>query len=123
MTLSIIDEIRSSRDAALSALGDALFAVSREIATTITTGVFLDRLTKRHQDLMNEREAIRAAATDLVLASPTVIAATHTLNGLATGMLTEAQALPNATNILTSTARILTLGQSFLDIIASGQRP
>jgi hypothetical protein len=122
MALSTVDEIRSSRDAALAATSDALFAISQEIATTTTTGLFLDRLTKRHQDLINERAAIREAATDLVLALPEVIAAAQTLNDVATEMLAEAGALPSATNILTSTAKILTLGQNFVDTIASARR-
>jgi hypothetical protein len=123
MTLAALDRIRASRDAALSSLGESVEAVSNNIATTTETGTVLDRLIERRQDLSNKREAIRTAATDAVLEMPTVLAAAQTLNRLATGMQAEAAALPNAANFLASTARILTLGQNFLEIIASGQRP
>jgi hypothetical protein len=86
--------IIGSRDTALAALGVSVTAVGNEIAQTTQSRPYLDRLTNRYQDLMNERAAIRAAATDAVLALPDVIAAAAELNNLATDMNTTAHALP-----------------------------
>jgi len=117
-----IDDIRNSRDTALDALGVSVTTIGDEIAQTTTTGPYLDQLTRRNTDLMNERAAIRAAATDAVLALSSVIAAAGTLNTLSTQMKTAAQALPAATNVLTGTAPILSFGQQFTNEIASAQK-
>lgn len=117
-----VDDIRASRDRAVSALEDSLISVGNEIAQTTTTGPFLNRLTKRNQDLMNGAAAIRAAATDAVLALSSVAEAAATLITLSTQMRTAAGALPAATNVLVRTATVLSLGQQFADLIASAQK-
>lgn len=117
-----MDDIRSSRDTALGALEDALNSVGDAIAQTTQTGPYLSQLTKRYQDLMNEAATIRAAATDAVLALPSVIAAAAMLNTLSARMKTTAQALPNATNVVTSATAVLSLGQQFTDLIANAQK-
>ena len=117
-----IDEIRSSRDAALDALDTSIISIGDRIAVTTTVGPFLDQLTKRHQDLVREHDAISRAATDAVLALPTVIAAAAALRTLSASMQMTAQDLPNATKVLTTTAKILSLGQQFVDLIATAQK-
>jgi hypothetical protein len=117
-----IDDIRNARDTALDALSDAVTTIGNQIAQTTKTGPFLDQLTKRFQDLMNERAAIRAAATDAVLALPFVIAAAAQLKELSTDMKTTAKELPAATKVLTKTAAVLSLGQQFSDIVANAQK-
>jgi hypothetical protein len=117
-----IDDIRNSRDTALDALGIAVTSVGDQIAQTIKTGPYLDQLTKRYQDLMNERSAIRAAATDAVLALPSVIGAAAKLNSLSSKMKTIAQALPNATDVLTRATTVLSLGQQVSDFITKAQK-
>jgi len=117
-----IDDIRTARDSALDALSDAVTTIGAEIAQTTKTGPYLDQLTKRYQDLMNERALIRAAATDAVLALPFVIAAVAKLNELSSNMKTTAQELPAATNKLTQAAAVLSLGQQFSDVIANAQK-
>jgi len=117
-----LDEIRNSRDRALAALGVAVTSIGDEIAATTQTGPYLDQLTKRYQDLMNERSAIRAAATDAVLALPSVLQAAATLNSLSSQMKKTAQALPKATHVLTTATAVLSLGQQFADAIANVSR-
>jgi hypothetical protein len=117
-----MDNIRSSRDTALGALEDALNSLGDAIAQTTQTGPYLSQLTKRYQDLMNEAATIRAAATDAVLALPGVIAAAAMLNTLSARMKTAAQALPNATNVVTGATAVLSLGQQFTDLIANAQK-
>jgi hypothetical protein len=116
-----IDDIRNSRDAALAALDGSISVVGNQIAQTTTTGPYLDQLTTRYHDLMTQRNAIFAAATESVLSLPSVIAAAATLNSLANQMKTVAQALPAATNILTGSASVLSLGQQFADTLATAR--
>jgi hypothetical protein len=117
-----IDSIRASRDIALSALNDAFNTVGREVARTTQPGPYLDRLTNRYDALGDEREAILAAATDAALALPDVVAAAATLASLASQMNTTAAALPMATDVLTKSATVLSLGQQFVDTIATAQK-
>jgi len=117
-----IDDIRNYRDTALDALGVTVTSISDEIALTTHSGPYLDQLTKRYQDLMNERFAIRAVATEAVLALPSVIGAAAKLNSLSSKMKTAAQALPSATDVLTSATTVLSLGQQFSDFIAKAQK-
>lgn len=117
-----IDDIRTSRDTALDALEAAIARIGREIAQTTTTGPYMDQITKRYRDLMGEASAIEAAATDAVLALPSVMAAAAKLNSLATRMDTVAKKLPSATNVLGQTATILSLGQQIADLIANAQK-
>jgi hypothetical protein len=120
---STIDDIRKSRDTALKALGVSVTSVGDQIALTTQTGPYLDQLTKRYQDLMNERSAIREAATDAVLALPSVIRAAATLDSLSSKMKAIAQALPAATDVLSSATAVLSLGQQFSDVITNAQKP
>jgi hypothetical protein len=116
-----IDDIRNSRDAALAALDGSISTVGNQIAQITTTGPYLDQLTNRYHDLMTQRNAIFAAATDAVLSLPSVIAAAATLNSLASQMTTVAHALPAATNVLTGSASVLSLGQQFADTLATAR--
>jgi hypothetical protein len=118
-----IDDIVQSRDEALGALENCFNAVGDAIAQTIQTGPYLDQLTKRFQDLKNERASIRASATDEVLALPEVLAAAATLSALSSKMTTVAQALSKAASVLNVTASVLSFGQQFADAIASAQKP
>lgn len=117
-----IDYIRASRDAALAALDTSISTIGNQIAQTTTPGPYLNQLTKRYQDLMNERAAIFAAATEAVLALPSVMAAAATLNKLSGQLNTAAQALPAATNVLTGSASVLSLAQQFADTLATAQK-
>ena len=114
---SIIDQIRNARDTALAALKSSIDAVSKKIE--IATGPGEAALSQRLDDLMNQREAIETAATEAVLALPEVIAAAATLNRLAARMKTTAQQLPAATNVLTTTATVLSLAQQFSQAVAN----
>ena len=114
---STIDQIRQARDNALAALGSAIKAVSRKIERTTDSD---DELEAQLEALMDQREAIEAAATDAVLALPQVIAAAAKLNALSAEMKATAQELPIATNALTKTAAVLALGQQFSEVLASG---
>ncbi len=120
--LSSIDDIRKCRDAALESLGAAVTSLGDEIALTTDTGPYLDQLTRRYQDLMNERAAIREMATDAVLALRAVIEAATQLNSLSTQMRRTAQQLPNATSVLAIATTVLSLGQQFTDLIAQATR-
>ncbi len=117
-----IEAIRASRDAALDALDSAVTSVGNEIVHTIQTGPYLNQLTRRYQDLMNERAAVRSAATDTVLGLPHVMAAADSLELLARQMRSAAQTLPGAANMLLPTATVLSLGQQFVDAVVSAQR-
>ena len=117
-----IEDIRNNRDTALDALEVAISRVGREIAHTTTTGPYMDQITKRYRDLMSEASAIEAAATDAVLALPSIMAAAGKLSSLATRMDTVAKKLPSATNVLGQTATILSLGQQIADLIANAQK-
>ena len=114
---STIDQIRQARDNALAALKSAIKAVSRKIERTTDSD---DELEAQLEALMDQREAIEAAATDAVLALPQVIAAAAKLNALSAEMKATAQELPIATNALTKTAAVLALGQQFSEVLASG---
>jgi hypothetical protein len=117
-----IDQIRASRDEALQALDAAFNAIGREVARTTKTGPYLDRLTDRYDDLDKERSAILEGATDAVLALPEVVAAAAKLGGLSSQMTRTAAALPNATAALNTATAILSLGQRFVDLIATCQK-
>jgi hypothetical protein len=114
---STIDQIRQARDNALAALKSAIKAVSKKIELTTDSD---DELEAQLEALMDQREAIEAAATDAVLALPQVIAAAAKLNALSAEMKATAQELPIATNALTKTAAVLALGQQFSEVLASG---
>ena len=108
---SIIDQIRNARDTALAALKSSIDAVATQLE--LATSPDGAALNQRLDDLMNQRDAIETAATDAVLALPEVIAAAAALNALAAQMNTTARQLPAATNVLTTTATVLALGQQF----------
>jgi len=107
---STIDQIRQARDTALAALRSVIKAVSRKIE--LTTGPD-DALEAQLDALMEQHEAIEAAATDAVLALPEVIAAAAALNALSAEIKAAAQELPLAANALTKAAAVLALGQQF----------
>lgn len=117
-----IDSIRTSRDTALSALNDAFNTIGREVARTTKLGPYLDRLTDRYDALGDEREAILTAATDAALGLPEVVAAAAILADLASQMNTTAAELPKATDLLIKSATVLSLGQQFVDTIATAQK-
>jgi hypothetical protein len=76
-------------------------------------------LLERDRALIDEANAIDAAATDEVLALPGVIQAASTLSSLAQKMKKVAQNLPQVTKLLDNTASILNLGQQFADSLAN----
>ena len=115
-------QLRKSRDSALDALEVAIDKVEHEIATTDQTGPFLKRLVDRDDALINEAAAVRQAATDAVLALPEVIQAVSTLTNVSQKMQKVAKNLPAATDVLTTTAAVLSLGQQFVDLIANAQK-
>ena len=115
---SIINQIRNSRDTALAALDSSVTAVRRQIEQTTVPD---PELSGQMQKLTKQRAAIRAAATDAVLALPDVIAAAASLNTLSRKMQAAAQALPDATKVLTAAATILALGQQFSDKLTNAQ--
>lgn len=117
-----IDDIRNCRDTALVALGVAVTTIGDQIAITTQAGPYLDQLTKRYQDLMNERSALREAATDAVLALPSVTRAAATLNSLSSQMDMTAQSLVRATDTLIRATGVLSLAQQFADLIANAQK-
>jgi hypothetical protein len=110
--------IRQCRDDALTTLQAAIDQVERQIAATTERGPFLTRLLERERALIDEANAIDAAATDAVLALPDVIQAASTLSSLTKEMTTVAQNLPQVTKLLETTASILNLGQKFADSLA-----
>ncbi len=114
---SIIDQIRNARDTALAALKSSIEAVAAQLE--LATSPDEAALNQRLDELMNQRDAIETAATDTVLALPEVIAAAAALNGLAAQMNTTAQQLPAATNLLTTTATVLALGQQFSGMLVN----
>jgi hypothetical protein len=118
----IATSLRKSRDDALAALQVAIDSVEDEIAATNQAGPFLQRLADRDDALINEAAAIRAAATDAALALPEVAQAAAALANVSQQMQKVAQGLPAATNVLTTTAAVLSLGQQFVDLTVSAQK-
>ena len=57
-----------------------------------------------------------------MLALPNVVDAAATLANLSGQMTTAAAAIPNATDLLSKTATLLSLGQQFADVIATAQK-
>lgn len=118
---NVAADLRKSRDDALTALQGAIDRVEDEIATTDQKGPFLKRLADRDDALVNEAAAVRAAATDTVLGLPEVIQAAATLANVSQQMQTVARNLPTATDVLTTTATVLSLGQQFVDLVVNVQ--
>jgi hypothetical protein len=114
---SIIDQIRNARDTALAALKSSIDAVATQLE--LATSPDEAALDQRLDELMNQRATIETAATDAVLALPEVIAAAAALNALAAQMNTTARQLPAATNVLTTTATVLALGQQFSGMLVN----
>jgi hypothetical protein len=81
----------------------------------------LQRLADRDDALINEAAAIRAAATDTVLALPEVQNAEKALTKISQDMQKVAKNLPNTTKTLTTTVDALSLGQKFVDTIVTAQ--
>jgi uncharacterized protein YoxC len=120
-----IDDIRRSRDTALEALNTSIEVLSNQIARTTTTGPLLIQLTTRFDDLMAERNAILAAATDAVLQLPEVVAAAAALISLADQMNAVAQNLPRVTNVinvLAGSTSVLSSAQHFANTLATAQQ-
>jgi hypothetical protein len=118
-----IDDIGSSVKMALAALDTAIDAVSDQISRTPNGPVF-KQLMARHDDLVDEKNSILAAATAAVLALPQVVAAATTLNALANQMKTVAQILPAATNVvnlLAGSTTVLSSAQNFANTLATAQ--
>jgi ABC-type branched-subunit amino acid transport system ATPase component len=116
---SIIDQIRNIRDTALAALKSSIDAVAKKIE--LATSPDEAALNQRLDDLMNQRAAIETAVTDAALALPEVIAAAAALNTLAAQMKTTAQQLLAVTNVLTTTATVLALGEQFSGALANAR--
>ena len=114
--------IRASRDSVLSGLSAALDRVNREIAATTQVGPYLERLGNRQQDLLDEMRAVRASATDQILALPQVRAARAQLTAIGDRMMKRSKELVRATNLLGKAGEILALGQSFSDLLAGAQK-
>jgi hypothetical protein len=72
--------------------------------------------------LVNEAAALRAAATDAVLALPEVTQAATALTSVSQRMQKVAQRLPAAKDVLATTAATLSLGQQFVDLIVNAQK-
>jgi hypothetical protein len=119
-----IDDIGNSLNTALKALDTAIDAVSDRISQTPNGPVF-KQLMARHDDLVDEKNALLAAATAAVLALPQVVAAAATLNALANQMNTVAQILPAATNVvnlLAGSTTVLSSAQNFANTLATAQQ-
>lgn len=114
--------LRSSRDDALATLQVAIDRVEHELATTNEVGLYLKRLADRDDALVNEAAAVREATTEAVLALPAVEQAAATLVNLAQQMQKVAKRLPTATDVLTTSAAALSLGQRFVDVIIAAQK-
>lgn len=114
--------LRSSRDDALATLQVAIDRVEHELATTNEVGPYLKRLADRDDALVNEAAAVREATTEAVLALPAVEQAAATLVNLAQQMQKVAKRLPTATDVLTTSAAALSLGQRFVDVIIAAQK-
>jgi shikimate kinase len=120
-----IDDIRRSRDTALAALDTSIEVLANQIARITTKGPLLTQLTTRFDNLMSERNAIFAAATDAVLQLPEVVAAAAVLINLANQMNTVAQNLPTATNVinvLAGSTSVLSSAQHFANTLATAQQ-
>jgi hypothetical protein len=117
-----IDAIRAARDAQLEGLGVAIDRVRQEIARYSRNDAYLDRLVTRRTTLTNEMAAVRAAATDEVLALPGVIDAAGRLGALGKQMQDRAAEMPRAKDLLTKASQILTIAQKFIDLVASIQK-
>jgi hypothetical protein len=98
----VVDAIRQARDLVLAVVEQSISVVENQIAATTQRGPMLQRLADRDDALINEAAAIRAAATDTVLALPE-------------------KNLPNTTKTLTTTVEALSLGQKFVDTIVTAQ--
>jgi hypothetical protein len=119
-----IDDIGSSVNTALAALDTAIDALSDQITQTPDGPVF-KQLMARHDDLVDEKNALLAAATAAVLALPQVVAAAATLNTLAKQMNTAAQKLPAATkvvDVLAGSTTVLSSAQRFGNTLATAQQ-
>jgi hypothetical protein len=119
-----IDDIGNSLNTALKALDTAIDAVSDRISQT-PNGPAFKQLMARHDDLVDEKNALLAAATAAVLALPQVVAAAATLNALANQMNTVAQILPAATNVvnlLAGSTTVLSSAQNFANTLATAQQ-
>jgi hypothetical protein len=119
-----IDDIRKSLNTALAALDTSIDVLSNQISQT-PNGALFKQLMARHDDLVDERNALLAAATDTVLQLPQVVAVAATLNALANQMNTVAQNLPTATNVinvLTGGTSVLSSAQHFPNTLATAQQ-
>lgn len=114
--------LRRSRDDALATLQVAIDRVEHEIATTNQVGPYLKRLADRDDALVNEAAAVRDATTDAVLALPEMKQAAATLANVAQQMQKIAKRLPTATDVLTTSAAALSLGQKFVDVIVNARK-
>jgi hypothetical protein len=120
--MSDIASIIASRDAALAAIDAASNSVANELAGAVTPGSYRNLLIQRQQDLTDEGNLITNAATNAILALPSVIAAAAQLNALSTRMTATAAALPAATSKLNGATAVLSFGQQFANVIATAQK-
>jgi hypothetical protein len=119
-----IDDVRTSLNTALAALDTAIDILSNRITQT-PNGPLFKQLMTRHDDLVDERNAVLAAATETVLHLPEVVAAAVTLSALANQMNTVAQNLPAATNVvnvLAGSTTVLSSAQHFANTLATAQQ-
>jgi len=119
-----IDDIRKSLNTALAALDTSIDVLSNQISQT-PNGPLFKQLMARHDDLVDERNAVLAAATDAVLQLPQVVGAAATLNALANQMNAVAQNLPKATNVINVLAggtSVLSSAQHFANTLATAQQ-
>ena len=114
-----IEDIVNSRDAALRSLNNAIDKISNEIAITTTNNLYLKQLTKQSNDLTNQKTAVLNATDRQVLNRADVLAATAQLQGISTQMTRAANALLATTEVLNDTAKILALGQQYVNLIAN----
>ena len=114
--------LRRSRDDALATLQVAINRVEHEIATTNQVGPYLKRLADRDDALINEAAAVREATTDAVLVLPEMEQAAATLVNVAQQMQKIGKRLPTATDVLTTSAAALSLGQKFVDVIVNARK-
>ena len=114
-----IEDIVNSRDAALRSLNNAIDKISNEIAITTTNNLYLKQLTKQSNDLTNQKTAVLNATDRQVLNRADVLAATAQLQGISTQMTQAAHALLATTEVLNDTAKILVLGQQYVNLIAN----
>jgi hypothetical protein len=118
----VIATIRQARDLALAVVEHSISVIENQIAATTQRGPMLQRLADRDDALISEAAAIRAAATDTVLALPAVQQASQTLTKISQDMQKVAKNLPSVTEeALTTTADALSLAQKFVDTIVTAQ--